>query len=344
LLGALSLLRLLLAPLALLWWLVSKTRAITFRLGWRKQFHPAGPTVSIGNISAGGTGKTPFLFWVLAELEKRAVRCGVLSRGYGGDEGRMLESRFPHVALAEGADRVAGMRRLAALGADVAPEVYLLDDGFQHLRVARDFDIVLIDATRPFGFCLPTGLFRESAGALKRAQVIVVTRATQRSDSARASIWQKIDSVTGQTQPRIEGDVFLSAITPLDGGEAIPEESIRDKKVRLAAGIGNPASFLALMESAGAEVESTHWLKDHAVWADADTQIFDGETPTMVTEKDAVKLRGRSLGNVFEVRVDWRFTKGAEAIDKMLDDVVLPVRASKIEPLWAAIDPEGDAC
>jgi tetraacyldisaccharide 4'-kinase len=342
-------LRLLLIPLAALWWLVAVLRVWAYQRGFLKSLHPAGPTVSIGNISAGGTGKTPFLFWMLSELEKRSVRCGVLSRGYGGDEGRMLDARFPNVALAEGADRVAGMHRLAALEQDIAPEVYLLDDGFQHQRLQRDFDFVLVDATQPFGLCLPAGNFRESASSLRRAQIIILTRATQVSEASREKIWAKIDQATQTIQPRIEGDVFLSGIFTVDDGRLIADacaaaDWLKGRKVRLAAGIGNPESFRSLVEHEGAFVQSTHWLKDHAPWSDADVKGLDGLVPVLVTEKDGVKLRGRVPQEVYEVRVDWRFTQGADAAEKRLDEVVLPVRASKIEPLWAAIDPGGDAC
>ncbi|MDF1839496.1 MAG: tetraacyldisaccharide 4'-kinase, partial [Planctomycetota bacterium] len=149
------------------------------------------PVISIGNLSVGGTGKTPFVEWMIRHFQGQGVHLGILARGYGrksgellNDEGRMLADAFPDVLQEQNPDRVAGALRLLDRKADAV----VLDDGFQHRRLHRDLDIVLMDATRPFGLpapdaggepvkaFLPRGFLREGTRALKRAHCVVLTR------------------------------------------------------------------------------------------------------------------------------------------------------------------------
>jgi len=298
------------------------------------------PTLSIGNISAGGTGKTPLLFCALEWLEKHGATVGVLSRGYGGDEGRMLEERFPNVKLVEGADRVAGLKQLMA---NEPPELLLLDDGFQHLRLQRDLDIVVVDATKPFGRCFPAGLFREPIGALQRADLVVVSRAELVEEERLLEIWSRINRarVGKPFQVRVEGGVAARDLRNLANGEVIPVGDLVGTTVQLAAGIGNPTSFHRLCEGAGMSIANFTRLADHHKWTAADAKSFPSDMPLVVTEKDGVKLRPFASDNMWELRVDWKFVRGEEAWERCLTDLHLPVRAAQIEPLWAAQDPDG---
>lgn len=345
--GALSLesklngpLGVILAPLGWLFAQIAKGRVAAYRSGRKASVRPPLPTLSIGNISAGGTGKTPLLFAALEWLEKHGASVGVLSRGYGGDEGRMLEERFPNVCLVEGVDRVVGMQQMLA---SEPPELLLLDDGFQHLRLQRDLDIVVIDATRPFARCFPAGLFREPIRALQRADLIVVSRAELVSEEQLLSIWSRIHrACKGKPfQIRVEGGVQARDLRNLVSGEVVSVEQFHGRHVQLAAGIGNPQSFHALCEGAGMVIDNFTRLADHHAWKEADLALFSSEQPLIVTEKDGVKLRPFATEQMWELRVDWKFVRGFEAWERCLTDLHLPVRAAMIEPLWAAQDPDG---
>ena len=330
-----------LSPLGWVFDRVARARVTAFRRGWRSSLRPPLPTLSIGNLSAGGSGKTPLLFHALEWFEKHQARVAVLSRGYGGDEGRMLEERFPEVPLAEGADRVAGLQRLLDLVEP--PEMLLLDDGFQHLRLQRDIDIVVVDALRPFGRCFPAGVFRESAQALKRAHLVVLSRAEWVEEGRRQEIWRQVQQARGNADPlpRVEGGVEARELRNLADGRSIPMKEMAGRQVRLAAGIGNHDSFLRLVEAQGMEVQSYARLRDHHAWSADDLRNFETDLPLVVTEKDGVKLRPFASADCWELRVDWAFQRGQEAWEQCLSDLHLPVRAARIEPLWAAHDPRG---
>lgn len=331
----------LLAPLGWLFALVATARVYAFKRGWKASVKPPRPTLSIGNISAGGTGKTPLLFHALEWFAKYDARVGVLSRGYGGDEGRMLEERYPGVLLAEGADRIAGMERL--FKQEEPPEMFLLDDGFQHLKLQRDIDIVVIDALRPFGRCFPAGIFREPLRALKRADLIVLSRAEFVTEDQRLAIWEKVQQVRDADHPlpRIEGGVVARDLRNLKDGRIVSVREMSGKEVQIAAGIGNHDSFLRLVEAKGMKVQSYARLTDHYPWSPADVARFDSAMPLIVTEKDGVKLRPFAEDHCWELRVDWEFQQGAEAWEQCLADLHLPIRAARMEPLWAAHDPDG---
>ena len=331
----------LLAPLGALYAGASRLRVAAYRRGWRDAVRPPLPTLSIGNIAAGGTGKTPLLLHAVAWLERHDARVGVLSRGYGGDEGRILEQRHPDAQLEEGADRVAGLSRLMERAEP--PEVLLLDDGFQHLRLRRDLDVVVLDATRPFGRCFPAGLFREPGSALRRADLVVLSRAELVDAAARARIWQRVAAFRRGCAPlpAVEGGVRVRELRALSSDAVLGVDALQGMRARLAAGIGNPASFQALCVAAGVDVVGVDWQRDHHAWSAAEAAALAAQAPLLVTEKDGVKLRPFAPAGVWEVRVDWVFTHGGEHWEQLLGALHLPVRAARIEPLWQAHDPHG---
>lgn len=331
---------LLLAPLGWLYGGVARARVAAYRRGWIKSVKPPMPTLSIGNLSAGGTGKTPLLLHSVAWLQKHDASVGVLSRGYGGDEGRILEERHPEAQLVENPDRRAGLQTLQEQG---GAEVVLLDDGFQHLRIQRDLDVVLLDATRPFGRCLPAGLLRERPRALRRAHAIVLSR-TELVDPQRVSeIWQEVDRIREglEALPRFEGGMQAMDMRRLQDGEICAADSFAGKTVRLATGIGNPESFARLVESLGMTVGQYDRFGDHHAWQASDCEAWKDDELVIVTEKDGVKLRPFASAQVWELRADWVFHRGQEDWEELLNRFYLPVRAARIEPLWSAHDPHG---
>jgi len=335
---------LVLAPLGWLYAAVARLRVVAYRRSWIASTRPPLPTMSIGNLAAGGTGKTPLLLEALRWLQQQQATIGVLSRGYGGDEGQILRARFPQVALVEDSDRRRGLRTLLAAG---RPEVLLLDDGFQHLKLQRDVDVVLLDATRPLGRCFPAGLFREGPGALRRADLVVLSRADLVAPEQRERIWRRVKRLRGGAPtPLVEGGVRAQAILPLGEEEASPLASWRGREVGIAAGIGNFASFRSLVEALGMTVKAEHQLRDHHPWSrQLVEQLQQGAVggwrgPWLVTEKDAVKIEQPAAG-LHELRVDWFFLQGSAAFQEHLAALHLPARAARIEPLWAAHDPEG---
>jgi tetraacyldisaccharide 4'-kinase len=294
-----------------LWCGAARLRAAAYRSGARTSHRPPLPTLSIGNLAAGGTGKTPLLLASLDILEAQNARVGILARGYGGDEGRMLRARHPSAQLEEGADRVAGLQRLLA-GAPL--DLLILDDGFQHFRLQRDEDAVLLDATRPFGRCLPAGLFREGRAALRRASQILLSRADLVDAAERARIWAEVRRIRAGLPALIEMEGVLAArdLRNLTSGEIRPLAALRGMRARLAAGVGNPQSFAALCATQGVVIGDCQWMPDHHAWRREDLVGWAETEAVLVTEKDGVKLRGLAPANVWELRVDWRFLRGGE--------------------------------
>ena len=326
----------LLLPLSWIFDGAVRLRIWMYRVRCLKSHRPPWPTLSIGNISAGGTGKTPLLFSALNWFAENSAQAAVLSRGYGGDEGDILRQRFPQVSLIENPDRVAGMRDLSE---NHTPEVLVLDDGFQHLRLQRDIDMVVVDATHPFGPMFPAGLFRESARALRRADLVVVTRVDLVDEQRREAIQAEISKVrVGLTElPRVEAKMVATDLRHVLSGETHDLSILDGVNASLAAGIGNHQSFADLCESLGVHIASYQRLADHHPWTRADVIALADADIVLVTEKDGVKLRDIASDKFFEVCVDVEFVTGAEHFAQKLFDLHLPVRAARIEPLWEGV-------
>ncbi len=335
--------RVLLAPIGWLYGTVANLRVIAYRRGLLRSHRPPMPTLSIGNLSAGGTGKTPLLLNALQWLQQHDADVAVLSRGYGGDEGRIVEQRYPKTKLIENPDRVQGIEQLQQLG---GAEVILLDDGFQHLRLQRDIDVVVVDATQPLGACLPAGLLREFPSALRRASAIVLSRTELVEASKVDALWQRIESIyqggqSAKALPRMEGGMGIHDIRNLASGEIRSAGSLQKESAFLSAGVGNPQSFAELCRGAGVEIVGHDWKPDHYAWKAADCRDWSRYNTVLVTEKDGVKLQPFAGDNVWEVRANWQFHRGQEDWEELLNMLYLPVRAAHIEPLWTAHDPGG---
>ena len=262
------------------------------------------PVISVGNITTGGTGKTPFVAALFRKLVEMGRSPAVLLRGYKAAAGESADEAV-ELALAIDCDRIVqNPDRIA--GAEEAmrsfeADTLLLDDGFQHRRIARDLDIVLVDATRPFGYgyLLPRGLLREPPSGLTRADLIVLTRCDQAPPTMLAHLHERLGRLAPDT-PVLEARHRPTALVGLDGSVRhlpgpVPE------RVICVAGIANPESFAATIAALGAQVLATRWWPDHYRYTRRDLTALgelarhhDAEA-LITTGKDMVKLRALSV-------------------------------------------------
>lgn len=249
------------------------------------------PVVCVGNIAAGGTGKTPFVIWLARRLQAEGRTPGVLARGYGGasaadpelnDEGAVIRAALPDVPQVQHSDRYAAGVRL--LRAHPSVDVVLLDDGFQHRQLHRNLDIVLLDGLRPFGhgYRLPRGLLRERPEALSRAGCVVVTRAERLVAEVLESLKARIRGLTKAP--------LVVARTRSEGGDAL-----QGARVLACCGIGNPDAFLGTLADLGATVVAKRLLGDHerlpaGGWAALVGEAAAAGARVVTTRKDAVKV------------------------------------------------------
>jgi tetraacyldisaccharide 4'-kinase len=264
--------------------------------------HAGAPVISVGNVTAGGTGKTPMVAWLARKLAAAGARPAILTRGDKSsagvsDEAELLASAAG-CAVIVGADRIASAARAVDRGADVL----VLDDGFQHHRLARDLDIVLIDATRPFGygFCLPRGLLREPVSALADADCIVITRSDEGGGADLDKLLSRLTGLGPHAQVYQAVHRPAALLGPRD--ERRPPDSLAGAKVAAFCGIGNPGSFFATLTRLGADVVWRRALADHVAYAPAELARLShalsstGAEFAVTTEKDFVKLRHADLG------------------------------------------------
>ncbi len=347
--GAVELLRL---PAAL-WGAVGGLRNRLYDAGWLPAHRLDLPVVSVGNLSVGGTGKTPMVVLVTRALLERGMRPGVLSRGYraaeqagGGlnDEGRLFERLLPGVPQVQDADRVRGAGELARRGA----ETVVLDDGFQHRRLARDLDLVLVDATRPWGLpgeegaapvraMLPRGLLREPPRSLRRADALVITRSDAVPPDELAALEAELERLVPGT-PRLLAEHRPSGLRRAGAGvdEALPLTELAGRPVRLVSGIGNPAAFEATARALCADVRAVHAFPDHHPFTRGELEELGGVGELCVTAKDAVKLAELGFEHLV-LEVELRLTRGARVLDALLDALPRSARAEARQAVHAGL-------
>lgn len=248
------------------------------------------PAISIGNLSVGGTGKTPFAAHVAAELRERGARPAIVLRGYGGDEPLVHATLNPGVPVVVSADRVAGVARARILGADVA----VLDDAFQHRRAQRLVDVVLVSADRwtDARRLLPAGPWRESARALRRATMAVVTRKAASPEDAER-VREALIAVA-PSLPVAVAHLMAGELRQAAGPGSQPVSTLQGARVHVIAAIGDPTAFLRQLEASGAIVAGTAIYPDHHPFTENEvTRIALGAGDAalvLCTLKDAVKI------------------------------------------------------
>lgn len=301
----------LLLPLAPLWAGAVRLRRTAYRRGWLERHRLPVPVVSVGNLTFGGTGKTPLVIALVRDLVRRGRRPAVLTRGYGrrgrepevlvgpgplppasavGDEPLEMALRLPGVPVVVDADRRRGGGEAVRRGSDVL----VLDDGFQHLRLARDLDLVAVDAGDPWGGgrMPPLGRLREPLDGLERADAVVVTKLP-------AEPRPVLDRIGAEVRRRAPGLPVVGARLTVrrvlgPDGEGGPE-LLAGRRVLPFAGVGRPGGFADLLRAAGAELAGERWFPDHHAYREGELRALLEEAARLgavavTTAKDAVKL------------------------------------------------------
>jgi tetraacyldisaccharide 4'-kinase len=283
-------LRVVLWPLSLIYGAGAILKAWLYKRGVFERKRLGRPVISVGNLTVGGTGKTPMVIWLAERLIAKGKRVGVLSRGYRGDTGtsdeiELMKSRLAgHVVFGVGADRYEEGAKL-----EDAVDVFLLDDGFQHLKLARDLDIVLVDSTRPLRkeFVLPAGRMREPMSALHRAGMVVFTRADQSFLTTR----------TIQEFPQFA--IYPATMTLLGFRRVGANEELKAMASGRAfafCGVGNPDAFFGDLERWGVTLVGRRVFRDHHRYSSRELARIEKEAKAagavvlVTTEKDAKNL------------------------------------------------------
>jgi tetraacyldisaccharide 4'-kinase len=300
---------------------------------WLRVHRAEVPVVSVGNLTAGGTGKTPCVEHVARFYRGLDLRVAILSRGYGAaagpnDEALVLEDNLPDVPHLQGANRAT----LAASAVEeLESEVLVLDDGFQHRRLARDLDVVLVDATNPWGHghLLPRGLLREPGVGLRRADMILLTRCDQVRAPERGRLREEIARLAAH------GEVAETEHRPLEwlnsAGCTAPLSMMANRPVAAFCGIGNPEAFRRTLELLGNAPDDFRVYPDHHAYTRADVNDLRAwagrqapEAALVTTQKDLVKLRLARLGpcELWALRIGLHIRDGADLLERKLREVI----------------------
>lgn len=327
------------AARAALWWARLPYAAAVGVRNWRFDRNPARagrvpvPVVCVGNLTLGGTGKTVAAEYVAAFYRDLGQQVALVSRGYGSDggpndEAMVLEENLPDVPHLQGADRLAAA---TAAVEELEAELIVLDDGFQHRRLHRDLDVVLLDATRPVDreYLFPRGTLREPVGSLKRAGFVLFTRC----DQAEGGEVERQRAWLAKAFPGLPLATTVHAPVELlgpDGAEHVG--GVNGKAVAVFSGIGHPPAFVRTVQQLGATVTASREFADHHPYSREDVEglnrwaaALPPEVETVLTtQKDWVKLRVGELGGrrLRAVRVGLLFVDGEDAFRARLQSAL----------------------
>jgi len=331
-----------LTPLSLLWEGIYYIRRFFYNFRFFSVHNYKVPIISVGNVTFGGTGKTPFTVWLAEYLTRKSQVPLVLTRGYKGklehssgilqkkdlensnpekfgDEAVLLANKLSSGGVAVGKNRVKNLEHYFK---NLSPDVILLDDGHQHLKLGRNLNIVLFDSLAPLSSykVAPLGYLREGLTALRDADAIVLTRADQVGES-------KLEGLKNLVRGYISSDILIAEASFKSNGlfnsgftQVFTNEQIRGKKVLAMAGIGSPQSFFNLLQSLGANIVERVAFADHHAYTSEDVEKLEKKAKELdaiivTSEKDMVKVRRLSSGNeIYYLGIEMDFLNGKEEL------------------------------
>ncbi|MFQ6036599.1 MAG: tetraacyldisaccharide 4'-kinase [Sedimentisphaerales bacterium] len=350
----LVLLRFLLQVAAIGYSTTVRLRNFLYSKGWLTAHRANAIVISVGNITVGGTGKTPLVIWLCNLLRQKNTLCAILTRGYKTrrascvmrrakntrdtqydirdtiDEPAILAKSCPETQVIVNPDRVAGAAEaVQKFGA----EVLIMDDGFQHRRLARDLDIVTIDATQPFGYgrILPAGLLREPLSALKRADAVVITRCDQTKEDKLTELEQKLQQINGNMI--MARSIHAPICAKSTENKEINLEKLRNKKIFAFCGIGNPDSFSNTIQQLGSELVGSKIYNDHhhytqACLADICEQAERLKANLILTtHKDWTSTQHAIRNTQYEIpfaylKIELKFTSGENELTALIENAI----------------------
>jgi tetraacyldisaccharide 4'-kinase len=309
---------------------IMRGRNVLYNRGMLPSFRVSALVISVGNLTVGGTGKTPMVQWLTNWFRSQGAVAGVVSRGYKArdgapnDEALELAAKIPDLTHVQNRDRVAGAQR--AISRDGC-QVIVLDDAFQHRRIQRDLDLVLLDALEPFGWehVLPRGTLREPVSGLARADIVALSRADAISDEQRAAIRARVKRLA----PRADWIELVHQPMELIAGDGRRQalDHLAGRRVAAFCGIGNPQGFVHTLQTLGCQLIGFRSLPDHfayppsevahlATWLDSLPDV----TTVLCTCKDLVKLNCCQLGSneLWAVSIGLRISRGRESLEHRL--------------------------
>ena len=318
---------------------VLNTRNTLYKKGIVRSSRLPVKVISIGNITTGGTGKTPLVEFSVKYLSGSGRKVAVLSRGYGGDNSSQegdeivndecltLIENLRDVPVLAGRDRVkSGEKAINDFGVDCV----VLDDGFQHLRLKRDLDVVVIDALNPFGGenLIPRGSLREPLQNLERADLFIISHCDQGNQQTIRSIYKKLDQIN-HSAPICESIHSPVHFDNIADGSILELEWLKGKRVYALSAIGNPESFSNTLKGLGADLIKHRVFQDHHVYTEEEiedvisaAQLLGADAIT-VTQKDIVKIRKMNIknANILSLRIEIEITRGVDLYKAAIDRV-----------------------
>jgi len=331
-------------------------RNVLYSRGWLKAHRVDAAVISVGNITAGGTGKTPLVIWlcelIISNFKSQIAdfKCAILTRGYKAakdprpkiedpafrgrtqdysDEVAIFAESCPEAKVIVNPDRVAGAAE--AIG-QFGAKVLIMDDGFQHRRLARDLDIVAVDATEPFGYgkLLPAGLLREPVASLRRADAVVITRCDQVPKAQVDALEEKL--LAANLNIAVARSIHSPVCARSADNEEISVEQLKGRKVFAFCGIGNPDAFLGSIRNLGAELAGSKVYDDHyhytehclaGIRAQAEAS---GADIILTTQKDWTKVsglarRGKGVPLAY-LAVEIKFLAGQDRLTSLIEQTL----------------------
>ncbi len=286
--------------------------------------------VSVGNLSVGGTGKTPVAAWIARSLRERGSKPGIVLRGYGGDETLVHQRLNPNIPVIVASHRPRGIRMAIAQGADVV----ILDDAFQHRRAARDADVVLVDADSWSGAprLLPAGPWREPLRSARRASLVIITRKI--ADKAAVEAARRAVAAVAPHVPIAMVHLIPGELRSTSTGQTLPLHALRGADLTAIAAIARPESFFKQLTELGAVVRP-HSFPDHHAFTSGEARHLAAQARSsdfvVCTLKDAVKLESiwpAEAGSLWYVSQRLKVEYGQPHIDRMLGDLLSSAHTS----------------